>query len=353
MSQRLFFSIMLTGVMSISGPAHAEPDLREVVGTIARQLLEQQQGAQERALWDGVVANGSAAAYRQYLDTYPQGPNARTARERLERLTAGSAGGSGGGGTTAPVSEAARVEAQLGLTRSDRIAVQQRLAADRYYTSGIDGVFGAGTRRAITAWQRANGYGQTGYLNRTQLTALTGRTEARPDPATPTPTPAPGDSATAAARAELNLGLTRAERVQIQRNLIALGYDPKGADGLFGAGTRDAIRAWQRNTGLAATGYMTTAQIQSLRADAEARGSETAGDRAAAVDEDLLGLTRAERTTLQQRLIQLRYLSGQADGIFGATTRRAIARWQGDNGLSETGYLTAEQVRTLQQQSRI
>lgn len=293
-----------------------------------------------------MVANGSAAAYRQYLDTYPQGPNARAARERLERLTAGS----GGGSDAAPVSESARAEAQLGLTRSDRVAVQQRLAAGRYYTSSIDGDFGAGTRRAITAWQRANGYGQTGYLNRTQLTALIGRTEARPDPATPAP--APRDSATAAARAELNLGLTRAERVQIQRNLISLGYDPKGADGLFGAGTREALRAWQRNTGLAATGYMTTEQIQSLRADAEARGLETSGDRAAAVDEDLLGLTRAERTTLQQRLIQLRYLSGEADGIFGATTRLAIARWQGDNGLSETGYLTAEQVRSLQQQTR-
>ena len=347
MSQRIFFSAMLAGVMSIGAPAHADPDLGEIVGTIARQLLEQQQGAQERALWDGVVANGSAAAYRQYLDTYPQGPNARTARERLERMTAGS----GGGGTTVPVNDAARVEAQLALSRADRIAVQQRLAAGRYYTSGIDGVFGAGTRRAITAWQRANGHGQTGYLNRAQLTALTGGTEARPDPATPAP--APGDSATAAARAELNLGLTRAERVQIQRNLISLGYDPKGADGLFGAGTREAIRAWQRNTGLAATGYMTTAQIQSLRTDAEARGTESSGDRAAAVDEDLLGLTRAERTTLQQRLIQLRYLSGGADGIFGATTRRAIARWQGDNGLSETGYLTAEQVRSLQQQTRI
>ncbi|MDN5569469.1 MAG: hypothetical protein L0G27_12120, partial [Paracoccus sp. (in: a-proteobacteria)] len=80
MSQRLFFSTMFAGVMAITAPAHADPDLGEVVGTIARQILEQQQGAQEQALWDGVVANGSAAAYRQYLDTYPQGPNARAAR---------------------------------------------------------------------------------------------------------------------------------------------------------------------------------------------------------------------------------------------------------------------------------
>ena len=137
MSQRLLFSTMLAGVMAISAPAHADPDLGEVVGTIARQILEQQQGAQERALWDGVVANGSAAAYRQYLDTYPQGPNAQTARERLERLTAGS----GGGSDAAPVSEA-------------------------------DGIFGTATRRAIARWQGDNGLSETGYLTAEQVRTL-------------------------------------------------------------------------------------------------------------------------------------------------------------------------------------
>lgn len=65
--------------------------------------------------------------------------------------------------------------------------MQQRLVDGRYYTSGIDGDFGAGTRRAITAWQRTNGYGQTGYLNRTQLTALTGRPRPAPIPRRPLP----------------------------------------------------------------------------------------------------------------------------------------------------------------------
>lgn len=76
------------------------------------------------------------------------------------------------------------------------------------------------------------------------------------------------------------MALTRAQRVQIQRDLIALGYDPNGADGLLGAGTREAIRAWQRNTGQPATGYVTVVQINSLRADAEALGSDATGNRA-------------------------------------------------------------------------
>jgi peptidoglycan hydrolase-like protein with peptidoglycan-binding domain len=97
--------------------------------------------------------------------------------------------------------------------------------------------------------------------------------------------------------------------VQTQRDLIALGYDPNGVDGLFGAGTREAIRAWQRNTGQRATGYVTAAQVNALRSDAEARGSEAAGGQAAAIDEDLLGLTRNERAEIQQRLVGLGYLS--------------------------------------------
>lgn len=72
MSRRLTLSTMLAGVMSLSAPAHAETDLGQVVGTIARQLLEQQQGAQEQALWEGVVANGSAAAYRHIWTPIPK-----------------------------------------------------------------------------------------------------------------------------------------------------------------------------------------------------------------------------------------------------------------------------------------
>nr|WP_111297746.1 peptidoglycan-binding protein [Paracoccus saliphilus] len=343
MMKRLHLSAVVAGLILINGQqAQAEPDLGEVVGTIARTVLEQQQAAHERALWEGVVQNGSAAAYRQYLDTYPQGPNAGKAREQLAQQDQQEA-------ATAAENRAAQAEARLSLSNADRVAIQQRLAARGYYKGGIDGVVGAGTRRAITAWQQANDFKGTGYLNERQLRVLLNRAGATPT----SPAPAADGRDISAAQAELDLGLTRTRRVQIQRDLIALGYDPKGADGLFGAGTREAIRAWQRNTGLRATGYVTATQVSTLRSDAEARGSETAGSRAEAIDEDLLGLTGAERMKIQECLISLGYLRGQADGVFGSATRNAIGRWQGDNGLDETGYLKAEQVRTLQEQARI
>lgn len=336
MMRRFIISTMLAGTMALPGQmAIAETDLGEMVGTIAKTLLEQQQAAQESSLWQGVVENGSAAAYRQYLDAYPNGTHAREARQRLSNL----------GGAPVGQNNAARAEADLGLSRASRMAIQRRLATLGFYRSGIDGVFGSGTRRAIAAWQDSRQLPGNGYLNANQARMLQNGAAAS--------NPAPADPATSAAQAELDLRLSRSQRVQIQRNLIALGYDPKGADGLFGTGTREAIRMWQRDTGERVTGYVTNAQVRSLQSDAAGRDPAPTENRAAAIDEELLGLTRDERVAIQRQLISLGYLSGRADGAFGPSTRSAIARWQGDNGLAASRYLTAEQVRTLRQQARI
>lgn len=336
MMRRFIISTMLAGTMALPGQmAMAETDLGEMVGTIAKTLLEQQQAAQESSLWQGVVENGSAAAYRQYLDAYPNGTHAREARQRLSNL----------GGAPVAQNNAARAEADLGLSRASRMAIQRRLATLGFYRSGIDGVFGSGTRRAIAAWQDSRQLPGNGYLNANQARMLQNGAAAS--------NPAPADPATSAAQAELDLRLSRSQRVQIQRNLIALGYDPKGADGLFGTGTREAIRMWQRDTGERVTGYVTNAQVRSLESDAAGRDPAPTENRAAAIDEELLGLTRDERVAIQRQLISLGYLSGRADGAFGPSTRSAIARWQGDNGLAASRYLTAEQVRTLRQQARI
>ena len=81
--------------------------------------------------------------------------------------------------------------------------------------------------------------------------------------------------------AEAGLGLDRAARQGIQQGLAAAGFDPGGADGVFGPGTRAALRAWQRARGASATGYLTRESAAELRAEgAEARAA--ALERAAA-----------------------------------------------------------------------
>lgn len=66
--------------------------------------------------------------------------------------------------------EARRSEQALG--RAEREALQVALQWAGFYDSAIDGAFGAGTRRAMAAWQQANGAEPTGILTTAQRAAL-------------------------------------------------------------------------------------------------------------------------------------------------------------------------------------
>jgi peptidoglycan hydrolase-like protein with peptidoglycan-binding domain len=55
-----------------------------------------------------------------------------------------------------------------------------------------------------------------------------------------------------------------------QRALAALGYDVGAPDGIVGMKTRAALRAWQKDQGLVADGYLSLALVQRLAAQAQA-----------------------------------------------------------------------------------
>ena len=77
-----------------------------------------------------------------------------------------------------------------------------------------------------------------------------------------------------AERAEQSLDLSRDARRAIQRDLSLLGYNTRGIDGIFGRGTRGAVRAWQTDQGLQATGFLSREEIEELDAQAEVRAAE-------------------------------------------------------------------------------
>lgn len=73
---------------------------------------------------------------------------------------------------------------------------------------------------------------------------------------------------------EAALALTREARRDVQRDLSLLGFDPRGVDGVFGPGSRAAIRAHQRSLGLPETGFISAEQLSTLRRDAAVRAAE-------------------------------------------------------------------------------
>ena len=131
---------------------------------------------------------------------------------------------------------------------------------------------------------------------------------------------------------------------QLQQNLIGLGYLDGTADGSYGSKTRKAVEGFQAEFGLKADG--------------------TAGE--------------ATQTAIYNAVVRLQvelknagYAPGTADGNFGSKTRKALEKFQKDEGLDITGEMnkatwaamdrastgirggaaarTAEQIKRMQQ----
>lgn len=167
----------------------------------------------------------------------------------------------------------------------------------------------------------------------------------------PTPNDPPPVSVGSAVSVESALGLSRTHRIEIQKQLTAVGYNTGVADGLWGSKTRDAIGRWQKANKLAVTGYVTAPQVRLIAKQAGGTvgpGGTVSDD---PVEESLLGLTLTERREVQRSLSRLGYNTYGVDGSFGPNTRRALTAWQRDENLRASGYLTADQVRLLRQQS--
>jgi lytic murein transglycosylase len=63
--------------------------------------------------------------------------------------------------------------------------------------------------------------------------------------------------------------LSLEDRMAAQSGLARLGYNPGAPDGMIGLGTRQALRAWQRDHGLPADGHLTPDLVSRLRSGAK------------------------------------------------------------------------------------
>lgn len=328
--------VLLVSGLALAAPVQADTDLGKVFSGVAQSLINQE--LEKNAYIQAQSAN-TVSAYRGYLAQYPNGIYRRNAEQALAKL-----GASAGGTTRPPVDDgtlsAAQEEAAIGLSFSERVTIQRRLTAMGFSTRGSDGVFGYNTRTAIAAWQRANRLPVTSYLTGAQVRVISQGAVVTP--------PVDNGGVYSAAETEAAIGLSRSQRIEIQRQLSKLGYDAGGADGLWGSKTRAAIKSWQGANKLTATGYVTEAQVNLIaKQGGPVAEAPTGGYGNVALEESLLGLTRTERIDIQRRLTRLGYSTYGADGVWGSNTRRALRQWQADEGLSVTGYITADQVRKI------
>ncbi|MBX9747605.1 MAG: peptidoglycan-binding protein, partial [Hyphomonadaceae bacterium] len=125
--------------------------------------------------------------------------------------------------------------------------------------------------------------------------------------------------------------LNREQTLELQTLLNGLGFDAGTPDGLFGSGTRRAVRQFQAAQGLPADGFPTAALLDTVRARA---GVTTEPPR------EPRGLQRSGIRELQRLLNRLGYSAGAADGRIGERTRAAIRAFERAQGMEVRGRAT-------------
>lgn len=115
----------------------------------------------------------------------------------------------------------------------------------------------------------------------------------------------------------------------IQQKLKSWGYYKGSVDGVYGAKTREAVKAFQRKNGLTADGVVGPATAKAMGISSTSTTTTSTG-----IKGDVVSVK-----TYQQKLKSWGYYTGAVDGVKGAKTVSAVKTFQRKNGLTADGIV--------------
>ena len=233
---------------------------------------------------------------------------------------------------------------KLGSSGEQVKILQNRLIVLGYMSGTADGDFAETTEAAVVAFQKRNSIYADGVAGPTTLTKLYS-------------TSAKKASSVVANLGSLKLGMNGSGVRALQQRLKDLGYYAGSVDGDYGAGTQQAVTAFQTANGLTADGVAGKATLNALY------GSTGTGGTGTGTDPDKYGETvttngystisgstsssTANVTALQSALSSTGYYSGTLDGSYGSVTVEAVKSFQTAKGLRATGVAGPSTQRLL------
>lgn len=115
----------------------------------------------------------------------------------------------------------------------------------------------------------------------------------------------------------------------IQQKLKSWGYYRGSVDGVYGAKTREAVKAFQRKNGLTADGVVGPATAKAMGISSTSPTTTSTSTKG-----DVVSVK-----TYQQKLKSWGYYTGAVDGVKGAKTVSAVKTFQRKNGLTADGIV--------------
>ena len=283
---------------------------------------------------DGVAGQGTYTVLFSH-DAVKAGATATPAPTKTPKPTATP--------TPEPITEDNVVTVKLGVEGDIVRRIQERLTELGYYSATVDGVCKKDDVAAIKAFQKANGLradGVAGYDTQSRLFSA--------DALSAT---GMSDSSAVDTSTTLRKGMSGEAVLQLQKRLIQLGYLTGEADGKYGRATADAVYNFQKRNGLGRDGVAGPATLALLYSAAAATPTPAPTK---APDTNLQRGDASDAVRdLQQRLIDLGYLTGKADGKFGVSTYRALVAFQRANGLKADGIAGLKTLNLLNSTSAL
>lgn len=254
--------------------------------------------------------------------------------------------------TPLPELEKPRSTVRKGSSGSDARLVQQRLIDLGYLTGKADGKFGSQSVAALKDFQENNRLVADGVAgsgtNAVLFSWLALAADEKPTViATPTPTPA-AQEITKDNVVLIKQGVKGTAVLRLQQRLQQLGYYTSSLDSYCDVDDAAAIRLFQKKNGLTqdgVAGYDT--QVLLYSDSAIMYNGSLAGSLTMSYETLKKGMKGDAVKQLQSRLIELNYLSGTPDGVYGTSTAEAVYYFQKANGLVRDSIAGEDTLKKL------
>ena len=310
---------------------------------------------------DGKFGKGTERAVKAYQQANGLTADGKAGIKTLAQLYSGSSvSGSTSGTASSEIYTAKNPNTlQSGDSGSKVTQLQNALKLLGFYTGGVDGKFGSGTKKAVMQFQRVNGLTVDGLAG-TQTQKLL---YSQVDSGVSGGSSSSGSSSSGSSgfTRTLRKGYTGADVIAVQQKLKELGFYSGSVDGVYGTGSIAAVKKFQQQNGLTADGLVGSRTYAALMSASSGSSSDSSSSGSSSGTSDSssgssgqtyaegtlsYGSTGTEVKKMQQALKALDY-NVSADGSYGALTQMAVTQFQKRNGLTADGVAGSATLKLL------